>query len=121
MKEKIKEIRKSMGLSQGEFARKLSKVTLGVNIVEATIEKWELGTEKPLPSAIEALAFLSKRSVKWLQSAVEDNDNIEESTDDGSTGNTGNTNYQESDDKDSSDIDQQKSNVIQFPENEEPG
>ena len=118
MKERIKEIRKGMGLSQGEFARKLSDVTLGVNIVEATIEKWELGTEKPLPSAIEALAFLSKRSVKWLQSAVENNDNIEESTDDGSTGNT---NYQESDDKDSSDIDQQKSNVIQFPENEEPG
>ena len=118
VKERIKEIRKGMGLSQGEFARKLSDVTLGVNILEATVKKWELGTEKPLPSAIEALAFLSKRSVKWLQSAVEDNDNIEESTDDGSIGNT---NYQESDDKDSSDIGQQKSNVIQFPDNEEPG
>ena len=117
MKEKIKEIRKSMGLSQGEFAQQLSNVTLGVNIVEETIENLELGTEQPLPSAIEALAFLSKRSVKWIQSAVENNDKIEECVENGTIEKT---NGQGSDNKDNTGDPQQNSNVIQFPDNEDP-
>ena len=68
MKDRIKEIRASFGLSQGEFAKRLSNVTLGVNILEETVKKWEAGSETPLPSAIEALAHLSKRPIKWIQS-----------------------------------------------------
>ena len=118
MKERIKEIRKSMGLSQEEFAQRLSDVTLGVNVIEETVKKWELGTEQPLPSAIEALAYLSKRSIKWLQSAVECNDkgqkiSIEETME----GLTARANEGKTKPDDAN----QKSNVIQFPDNDEPG
>ena len=116
MKDRIKEIRKSIGLSQGEFAQRLSDVTLGPNVVEETVKKWELGTELPLPSAIEALAFLSNRSVKWLQSEVESNDKGQEFPVDERMQDL---NTRASEEKVKSDGPKQKSNVIQFPDNDE--
>ena len=115
MKDRIKEIRKSMDLSQGEFAQQLSDVTLGVNVLEETVQKWELGTEQPLPSAIEALAFLSKRSVNWIQSAIETNDKNKEIPDDGTTQRL---NAPESEAKISVDGAKKTSNVIEFPPND---
>ena len=115
MKDRIKEIRMSMGLSQGEFAQRLSDVTLGVNVIEETVQKWELGTEQPLPSGIEALAFLSKRSINWIQSAIETDDKVQKVPDDGTIQKT---NADPSEENVSPSGANKISNVIQFPDND---
>ena len=105
MKDRIKEIRTSLGLSQEEFAKQLSGVTLGVRILEETIKRWELGNETPLPSAIEALAHLSKQPIEWIQFNEDLNNK------------TNGSNHQE---PNHIDVETKKttpnSNVIQFPE-----
>ena len=74
IKDRIKEIRKSLGLSLEEFAKELSKGGCGI-VTEKAVGDWELGVRRPLPTKILALAELSQRNVRWVQTGV-DSDEI---------------------------------------------
>jgi transcriptional regulator with XRE-family HTH domain len=115
MKDRIKEIRTSLGLSQEELAKQLSKVTLGVNILEETVKMWELGSETPLPSAIEALSHLSERPIQWIQCSEDVNGDVNGSDDQRRV-------KVFSDDEKKNNVDEAEkitstSNVIRFPDN----
>ena len=70
IKDRIKEIRKSLGLSLEEFARELSKGGCGI-VTEKAVGDWELGIRRPLPTKILALAELGQRNVRWVQTGVD--------------------------------------------------
>ena len=70
IKDRIKEIRKSLGLSLEEFARELSKGGCGI-VTEKAAGDWELGVRRPLPTKILALAELGQRNVRWVQTGVD--------------------------------------------------
>ena len=70
IKNRIKEIRKSLGLSLEEFARELSKGGCGI-VTEKAVGDWELGVRRPLPTKILALAELGQRNVRWVQTGVD--------------------------------------------------
>ena len=70
IKDRIKEIRKSLGLSLEEFARELSKGGCGI-VTEKAVGDWELGVRRPLPTKILALAELGQRNVRWLQTGID--------------------------------------------------
>ena len=70
IKDRIREIRKSLGLSLEEFARELSKGGCGI-VTEKAVGDWELGIRRPLPTKILALAELGQRNVRWVQTGVD--------------------------------------------------
>ena len=70
IKDRIKEIRKSLGLSLEEFAKELSKGECGI-VTEKAVGDWELGVRRPLPTKILALAELGQRHVRWVQTGVD--------------------------------------------------
>ena len=70
IKDRIKEIRMSLGLSLEEFAKELSKGGCGV-VTEKAVGDWELGVRRPLPTKILALAELGQRHVRWVQTGVD--------------------------------------------------
>ncbi|MDC0190051.1 helix-turn-helix domain-containing protein [Rhodospirillales bacterium] len=70
IKDRIKEIRKSLGLSLEEFAKELSKGGCGI-VTEKAVGDWELGVRRPLPTKILALAELGQRHVRWVQTGVD--------------------------------------------------
>ena len=70
IKDRIKEIRKSLGLSLEDFAKELSKGGCGI-VTEKAVGDWELGVRRPLPTKILALAELSQRHVRWVQTGVD--------------------------------------------------
>ena len=70
IKDRIKEIRKSLGLSLEEFARELSKGGCGI-VTEKAVGDWELGVRRPLPTKILALAELGQRNVRWVQTGLD--------------------------------------------------
>ena len=73
IKDRIKEIRKSLGLSLEEFAKELSKGECGI-VTEKAVGDWELGVSRPLPTKILALAELGQRHVRWVQTGVDPDD-----------------------------------------------
>ena len=70
IKDRIKEIRKSLGLSLEEFAKELSKGGCGI-VTEKAVGDWELGVRRPLPTKILALSELGQRHVRWVQTGVD--------------------------------------------------
>ena len=70
IKDRIKEIRKSLGLSLQEFAKELSREGCGI-VTEKAVGDWELGVRRPLPTKILALAELGQRHVRWVQTGVD--------------------------------------------------
>ena len=70
IKDRIKEIRKSLDLSKEEFAKELSKGGCGI-VTEKAVGDWELGVRRPLPTKILALAELGQRHVRWVQTGVD--------------------------------------------------
>jgi len=70
IKDRIKEIRKSLGLSLEEFAKELSRGGCGI-VTEKAVGDWELGVRRPLPTKILALAELGQRHVMWVQTGVD--------------------------------------------------
>ena len=70
IKDRIKEIRKSLGLSLEEFAKELSKGGCGI-VTEKAVGDWELGIRRPLPTKILALAELGQRNVRWVQTGMD--------------------------------------------------
>ena len=70
IKDRIKEIRKSLDLSLEEFAKELSKGECGI-VTEKAVGDWELGVRRPLPTKILALAELGQRHVRWVQTGVD--------------------------------------------------
>ena len=70
IKDRIKEIRKSLGLSLEDFAKELSKGGCGI-VSEKAVGDWELGVRRPLPTKILALAELGQRHVRWVQTGVD--------------------------------------------------
>ena len=70
IKDRIKEIRKSLGLSLEEFAKELSRGGCGI-VTEKAVGDWELGVRRPLPTKILALAELGKRNVRWVQTGMD--------------------------------------------------
>ena len=70
IKDRIKEIRKSLGLSLEDFAKELSKGVCGI-VTEKAVGDWELGVRRPLPTKILALAELGQRHVRWVQTGVD--------------------------------------------------
>ena len=70
IKDRIKEIRKSLGLSIEDFAKELSKRGCGI-VTEKAVSDWELGVRRPLPTKILALAELGRRNVRWVQTGVD--------------------------------------------------
>ena len=73
IKDRIKEIRKSLGLSLEDFAKELSKGGCGI-VTEKAVGDWELGVRRPLPTKILALAELGQRNVRWVQPGVDPDD-----------------------------------------------
>ena len=70
IKDRIKEIRKSLDLSLEEFAKELSKGECGI-VTEKAVGDWELGVRRPLPTKILALSELGQRHVRWVQTGVD--------------------------------------------------
>ena len=70
IKDRVKEIRKSLGLSLEDFAKELSKGGCGI-VTEKAVGDWELGVRRPLPTKILALAELGQRNVRWVQTGVD--------------------------------------------------
>ena len=70
IKDRIKEIRKSLGLSLEDFAKELSRGGCGI-VTEKAVGDWELGVRRPLPTKILALAELGQRHVRWVQTGVD--------------------------------------------------
>ena len=70
IKDRIKEIRKSLGLSLEEFAKELSRGGCSI-VTEKAVGDWELGVSRPLPTKILALAELGQRHVRWVQTGVD--------------------------------------------------
>ena len=70
IKDRIKEIRRSLGLSLEEFAEELSRGGCGI-VTEKAVGDWELGVRRPLPTKILALAELGQRHVRWVQTGVD--------------------------------------------------
>ena len=70
IKDRVKEIRKSLGLSLEDFAKELSKGGCGI-VTEKAVGDWELGVRRPLPTKILALAELGQRHVMWVQTGVD--------------------------------------------------
>ena len=70
IKDRIKEIRKSLGLSLEDFAKELSRGGCGI-VTEKAVGDWELGVRRPLPTKILALAELGQRHVRWVETGVD--------------------------------------------------
>ena len=63
--ERIKEIRKKLGLKQSEFGE-------AIGVKEATITSWETGTRKPSDTAITAICSKFGINEEWLRDGVGD-------------------------------------------------